>query len=118
MSSAWPMPSPVITSVAAAASPANRTRPSASVARSMPAGIGQAVWRPSGVACGPRAAAMCGRSSSPAHSSLHVLAGAAAVAQHAEADVGPAAGQRERPGVAGQQVGVEPHDQLARRPAR
>ena len=40
---------------------------------------------------------------------LHVLDAAGAVAQHAEADVRPPAGQRERPGVAGEQVGVEPH---------
>ena len=41
-----------------------------------------------------------------------------AVAQHAEADVGPPVGQRERPGVAGQEVGLEPHVAAARRPAR
>ena len=55
---------------------------------------------------------MCGRSSSPAASCLASLPPRAAVAQHPEADVGPPVGQRERPGVAGKQVVVEPHDQL------
>ena len=106
------MPSPVITSVAAAESPANSTGPWASTARSTRAGIGQASWRPSGVAPGPRAAAMCGRASSPAASVLGVLAAASAIAEHAEPDVGATVGQRERPGVAGEEVLVEPDDQL------
>ena len=42
----------------------------------------------------------------------NLLAAAAAVAQHPEADVGASVGQRERPGITGQQVGVEPHDQI------
>ncbi len=46
---------------------------------------------------------------------LHVLHPARAVAQHAEADVHAAAGQRERPRVAGNEVGLEPHVQLMRR---
>ena len=36
-------------------------------------------------------------------------------AQHPEPDVGPSARQRERPGVAGQQILLEPHDELGRR---
>ncbi len=43
---------------------------------------------------------------------LHVLHSTRAVAQHAEADVHTAAGQRERPRVAGHQVRLEPHVQL------
>ena len=43
VSSAWPMPSPVMVSVAIAASPTKQTRPEVKVARSIPAGIGQAV---------------------------------------------------------------------------
>ena len=112
VSRAWPMPSPVITSVAAAASPVNSTGPWASMARSIRAGIGQARWRPSGVARGPRAAAIVGTVEQPCPEIANVLAAAAAVAQHPEADVGPSVGQRERPGIPGQQVGVEPHDQL------
>ena len=118
VSSAWPMPSPVITSVAIAASPVSSTRPDVSGAASMRAGIGHAVWRPSPAARGPSAARMCGRSSRPAHMRLHVLDAPGAVAQHAEADVGPAARQRERPRVAGQEVVVEPHEQVARRRRR
>ena len=84
----------------------------------MRAGIGQARWRPSSSAPGPSAARMWGRSSSPDHSSFISCACAGvAVAQHAEADVGPAVGQRERPRVAGQQVGVEPHVQVLGRRA-
>src|SRR5262249_22244205 len=44
---------------------------------------------------------------------LHVLDPPPAVAQHAEADVGPPAGQRERPRVPREEVGVEPHEEVA-----
>jgi hypothetical protein len=45
----------------------------------------------------------------------HVLdAGHLPAPLDAEAHVGPSVGQRERPGVAGEQVGLEPHDQVGR----
>ena len=48
---------------------------------------------------------------------LHLLALARAVPQHPEPDVDPPVGQRERPGVPGHEVGLEPDVQLpARRP--
>ena len=93
MSSAWPMPSPVIGSVAAAASPTNRVRARCS-ARCRRRGPG---WATPGAATpasasGPRTARMCGRARRSGHSVLHVLdraADLAAVALDAEADVGP-----------------------------
>ena len=119
VSSAWPMPSPVITSVAAAASPTNSTSAAVSA-------------RPR--RCGPGSARRCAdprvrtrrraprrlwaRCSRSRHSVGHVADRALAVAEHAEPDVDPIAGQRERPGVAGQQVGLEPHDQSLAPPAR
>ena len=54
---------------------------------------------------------MCGRCSRSSHSVFMSLNAAPAVALHAEADVGPAVGQREAPHVARQQVRLEPHDQ-------
>ena len=51
LSSAWPMPSPVIGSVARAASPTKSTRPPPAVSAvlSTRAGIGQALWAASGL---------------------------------------------------------------------
>ena len=109
---AWPMPSPVITSVAIAASPVSRTRPSANGARSMRAGIGHARWRSSSVAWGPRASADVWAFEQSAPLRLHVLDPPGAVAQHAEADVDTPLGEGERPRVAGQEVGFEPHVQV------
>ena len=114
VSSAWPMPSPVITSVAAAASPVNRTGPCESVAVSMRAGIGHARCRSTGAAHGPRAAATCGRSKNVAHVCFMSWVRRTSAAPDAEADVGTTVRERERPRVAGQEVVVEPDDQLAR----
>ncbi len=60
------MPSPVRGSVAAAASPTKRARPPAatSVARSTWAGMGHALWGPSGRASGPSTSRTWARSSS------------------------------------------------------
>ena len=60
---------------------------------------------------GPSASAMWGRASSSGHSAFMSWTRRSAVALHAEADVGLAAGQRERPRVAGEEVGLEPHPQ-------
>ncbi len=70
VSSAWPMPSPVSGSHAPAASPTNRARPWARTARSMRAGMGQALWGAAATAAGPRASAMWGRASSSGHSAF------------------------------------------------
>ena len=105
VSSAWPMPSPVITSLAIAASPVSSTRPPASGARSMRAGIGHAVCRSSSVASGPRARRMWGAVEEVRPLLLHVLDPALAVAQDAEAEVDATAGERERPGVTREQSG-------------
>ena len=51
-------------------------------------------------AAGPSAAAMWGRASSSGHSAFMSWMRRSPSRAHAEADVGPAAGQRERPGVA------------------
>ena len=59
-----------------------------------------------------------GRASSSRPRALHVGHAAPVGAQDAEADVDLAAGQRERPGVAGQQVGLEPDPQPLGRRAR
>ena len=102
------MPSPVITSVAAAASPVSRTRPVAST-DAVDARRDRPCRRPSlGRRPGTEGRPDVRRSSRPAHWLAHVLAVARPVAQHAEADVGPPVRQRERPGVAGQEVVVEP----------
>ena len=61
LSSAWPIPSPVIGSPTPAASPQNRTRPDAGGRSPSLVGIGQARGRSAGVAPGPRTAAMWGR---------------------------------------------------------
>jgi hypothetical protein len=58
------MPSPVIGSVAAAASPTKSDRPVVSTDRSMRAGMGQARCGASGRAEGPSTSAMWGRVSS------------------------------------------------------
>ena len=73
VSNAWPMPSPVIVSVAIAASPTNSARPCDSVARSMPAGIGHAVCRSSSSTSGPSASTTCGRVQQLGPLRLHVL---------------------------------------------
>ncbi len=115
VSSAWPMPSPVITSLAIAASPVSSTRPPASGARSMRAGIGHALCRSSSVASGPRARRTWGRSRRSAHCCFMSWIRRVAVAQHAEAEVDAAAGQRERPRVPGQEVGLEPDVEVVAR---
>ena len=74
VSRAWPMPSPVIGSVAAAASPTNSVRPRGQDGMSsMRAGMGQARCGDSARASGPSTSAMWGRASSSGHSALHVL---------------------------------------------
>ena len=62
------MPSPVITSHAATASPVNRTRGVEVTAVSIRAGIGHARWGASGVTSGPSRSRMCGRASRSSHS--------------------------------------------------
>ena len=105
-------------SVAAAASPANSTGPCESVAVSMRAGIGHARCRSDGVAPAPRASATwAARSTSPTVP-LHVLRTASRAAVDAEADVRPTVRERERPRIAGQEVGLEPHDQRRAAPGR
>ena len=107
------MPSPVSGSVAPAASPTNSTRPRASSgARSMRAGIGQAEVPCLGLGVRRRAPRHVGPGEQLGPQRLHVAAPAAhRRAADPEADVGPPAGQRERPRVAGEQVGLEPHVQ-------
>ena len=74
--------------------------------------------RPRGVAileleAGRRAPRRCGVGwSRSSQMRLHRLDPAFAVAEHTEADVDATVGQRERPGVAGREVGLEPHVQL------
>ena len=118
VSSAWPMPSPVITSVAAAASPTNSTGP-CDERRRVDAGRD----RPRQVSVDGRRARAEGRGDvRPLEERrprlLHVLRTPSRAALDAEADVGAAVRERERPGVAGQEVGVEPHVQLVARPGR
>ena len=87
----------------------------------MRAGIGQALCGDSATASARRARlAMCGRASRSGHSCfISWIEVDLAAALDAEADVGPPVGERERPRVAGQQVGLEPHPELrARPPAR
>ena len=61
------MPSPVMGSVAAAASPTHSTRPAVSGTSSTRAGIGHAWWRSSGRASGPSTSAMWGRAKRSGH---------------------------------------------------
>ena len=116
VASAWPMPSPVMGSAAAAASPTNSTRPSASTTSSIRAGMGQARWGPSGSASGPSRSRMCGRASRSGHAGLHVVGRHRATPDDAETDVGVAVADGERPEVAGQEVGLEQHPQVAAPP--
>ena len=64
------MPSPVMESVAQAASPAKRARPAVSATRSTRAGMGQALWGASASASGPSTSCRWGRASSSGHSSF------------------------------------------------
>ncbi|GIU87180.1 MAG: hypothetical protein KatS3mg009_1695 [Acidimicrobiia bacterium] len=104
------MPSPVIGSTTAAASPAYSTRPSARRDGSYAVGIGHARTGPRGTARGPSAARSAGRRATSGHERLQ-LAARAPGAQHAEPDVRAPAGQREHPRVPGQQVALEQHPQ-------
>ena len=70
VSNAWPMPSPVNGSHAAAASPTNRVRVDDVEMSSIRAGIGHAFTDPSSTASGPRSSAMCGRASRSAHTAF------------------------------------------------
>ena len=114
VSRAWPMPSPVIGSVAAAASPTNSARP-ARERHARRRGPGSA--RPDGgrLGAGRRARAprrcAAGRA---ARATARFMSWVASLPPRwmPKPDVGPAVGQRERPGVAGQQVGLEPHPQV------
>ena len=103
VSSACAMPSPVIGSTTAAASPANSTGPS--VRR---AGRVRGRDRPGahGAACGVAVGPSTSRSARPfastsCHSVLQLAAACARRAKHAEADVRAAARQREHPRVPG-----------------
>ena len=78
----------------------------------MRAGIGQAVCRSSSSKPAPSASTMCGRGADRPSPALHRLDAPLTVAEHAEADVHPPAGERERPRVSGREVGLEPHVQL------
>ena len=93
--------------------PTNSTRPSASTTSSMRAGMGQARWVSSGSASGPSRARMCGRASRSGQQPLHVVGGDLAAPHDAEADVGVAVADRERPEVAGQEVGFEEDPEVA-----
>ncbi len=66
------MPSPVIGSVAQAASPTNSARPPPAVSGTLStrAGMGQALWTPSGVASGPSTSRIAGRASRSGHMSF------------------------------------------------
>ena len=64
------MPSPVIGSVAAAASPTKRARPKWSIALSMRAGMGHARWAASATALGPSTSRTWGRPKSSGQSSF------------------------------------------------
>ena len=65
-----------------------------------------------GLGVGPQHPAQVGAGQQIRPDPAHVADPEAAVPADAEADVGPAAGQRERPGVGGQQVGFKPHEHL------
>ncbi len=111
VSRACPMPSPVSVSVAAAASPTNRARPRPSRARSMPGGDGPGLVGRLGPGVRAEHRPHVGPGQELWPQGLHVLGAPAAAPEDAEADVGPAVGERERPGVAGQEIGLEPHPQ-------
>ena len=87
------------------------TRPDVSEISSIRAGIGQAVCRPSSCEVGSERLDDVRTGEQVAPQLAHLLHPTSTVAQHAEPDVDPVAGQRERPGVARQQVFLEPHDQ-------
>ena len=113
------MPSPVIGSVAAAASPTNRVRPAR---RARPGRPGPGWATPGGATRAGRRArgrpAMWGRASSSGHSaSCPATRATLPPRRMPKPTLAPPPGERERPGVAGQQVGLEPHD-AARSAAR
>ena len=100
------MPSPVIGSVTAAASPTNSARPMRSGTAPSRAGMGQARGGPSGLA--PSSSVPQARAAQQVPpAGPHVADLDLTTPQHPEADVGAAAGQRERPGVAGQEIRLE-----------
>ena len=107
------MPSPVSRSDAATASPANSARPPAAVAgiSSTRAGIGQARCGPSGSRVGSQVGSHVRPGQQVGPQLGHVADRVAAAAVDAEAHVGPAVRQRERPEVAGQEVGLERHEE-------
>ena len=113
------MPSPVMTSEAAAASPTSSTRP---VGQAAPDRRGPGSATPGGDLDTARPVRArrgrgAGRAVRPTAASSPGLAPGRPVAQHAEPDVGPTTRQRERPRVPRQQIGVEPHVEVVGRRA-
>ncbi len=115
MSSACPIPSPVSRSVAPAASPTNSARPADSGSDPMRAGIGHALCGASATASGAEHRSDVGPREQVGPQLLHRLRRDRPTARDSEPDVRASAAERERPGVARQQVGLEPHPQLRRR---
>ena len=109
------MPSPVMGSVAAAASPTNRARPprrrgSSSSGR----GWARPGAGPRARQSAPRTAGCAGRREQRRATARPCRAPAIRRPGGCRSRRWPAVGQGERPGVAGQQVGLEPHPQGSR----
>ena len=104
------MPSPVIGSTTPAASPTKSARGSAVSAASLhAAGIGHARCGPSGSASIAEDPAHARAREDVAPQRRELLAAGDVVAEHAEADVGAAAADREHPRVAREEVALEEH---------